>query len=662
MLQRASLLQRDLEEASERLTREAQSRASAEAALESLIAELRKNNALAHEEVQSLQKQVAESSSTIQIKDAELKSANEKILALNAEIARLQALLADNNVKYENEVKQLEHKAAILAQEKDILNNEKENVLKRASAVPPRPEERALLQFINRILGSDSSVGDVIPVGTNSDSVESACASGVVLCKLINWARPGTIDERAINFVDSSDRTRSQQNHMLCLNSASAIGCKVFHINAEDLTSEAPRNALVDLGWEIIRVGCLFRVSLAHHPEIMSLFPGKPADTVSLKSPEKILLKWIRQISKVDSVANFGKDLTNCSTLVSLVSELFPEAAELKDLALQTPDPPRRAAAFLESLTRVAPDLFSSFVESSDILKGIDNIIVVFLSVLFNYRTGLAAASPSSSTPIQTANATANFMSVPSAESSQIAVPDAEGTREERAFCAWINSLRLNTFVTNLHSDVHDGVVLNQVLDKIAPGQVPWSKVAQTPKNRFAKIENGNIVIGVGKKLGFSLVGIDGSNFVERNRKLILALVWQACKHHLVSILPKMNGKIVDEAYLCSWASDLVSHKATKRPGSVDHIGSLKDPALANGVFLLQLLDAVEPGIVDSKFIADGNTSEEKMENAKYIISLARKMGCFVFCVFEDIIEGKSNMIFTILASLLKYYKDKQPK
>lgn len=45
---------------------------------------------------------------------------------------------------------------------------------------------------------------------------------------------------------------------------------------------------------------------------------------------------------------------------------------------------------------------------------------------------------------------------------------DIEGSREERAFRFWINSLGIeDVFITNLYDEVKDGLVLLKVMDKI---------------------------------------------------------------------------------------------------------------------------------------------------------------------------------------------------
>ena len=48
------------------------------------------------------------------------------------------------------------------------------------------------------------------------------------------------------------------------------------------------------------------------------------------------------------------------------------------------------------------------------------------------------------------------------------------------------------------------------------------------------------------------------------------------------------------------------------------------------------------------------------MKNAKYAISMARKIGAPVYALPEDLIEGKDKMVMTIFASLM-LVKDQQP-
>lgn len=61
----------------------------------------------------------------------------------------------------------------------------------------------------------------------------------------------------------------------------------------------------------------------------------------------------------------------------------------------------------------------------------------------------------------------------------------------------------------------------------ISPGIVDWKSVNsnRAKMNAFNKLENCNYCVKLGKDLKFSMVGIAGKDFVDGNKKLILALV-----------------------------------------------------------------------------------------------------------------------------------------
>jgi plastin-1 len=79
-----------------------------------------------------------------------------------------------------------------------------------------------------------------------------------------------------------------------------------------------------------------------------------------------------------------------------------------------------------------------------------------------------------------------------------------------------------------------------------------------------------------------------------------------------------------------------------------------QDESIRTGVFLLDLLIAVEPHAVNLDLVTPGSTPEEAALNAKYVLSVARKLGGLVFCTWEDITEVKPKMIMTLLASIMQ--------
>jgi len=205
---------------------------------------------------------------------------------------------------------------------------------------------------------------------------------------------------------------------------------------------------------------------------------------------------------------------------------------------------------------------------------------------------------------------------------------DIEGSVEERQFRLWINSLGIpDVYVQDLYDDCQDGVLLCRVIDKIAPGTIDWKIVNTSPKTIFDKNNNCNHAIASGKKLNLKFVGIGGTDITGGNKKLILAVVWQLVRLHYLKLV---GDKTEDD--LVKMANDLVGGKATS-------ISSLKDKSMGDGKYLLNLCGAIEPRAINWDIVLPGETDDDKCMNAKYVISVARKLGAVIFCVWEDIVN-----------------------
>ncbi|EFJ14128.1 hypothetical protein SELMODRAFT_7821, partial [Selaginella moellendorffii] len=85
----------------------------------------------------------------------------------------------------------------------------------------------------------------------------------------------------------------------------------------------------------------------------------------------------------------------------------------------------------------------------------------------------------------------------------------------------------------------------------------------------------------------------------------------------------------VSEYDILNWANNKV-----KRSGCKDSMESFKDKSLSSGIFFLDLLWAVEPRVVNWQLVTKG-----EKQNAVYVISVARKLGCSVFLLWDDIGE-----------------------
>jgi plastin-1 len=117
------------------------------------------------------------------------------------------------------------------------------------------------------------------------------------------------------------------------------------------------------------------------------------------------------------------------------------------------------------------------------------------------------------------------------------------------------------------------------------------------------------------------------------------------------------QGKEITDADILKWANSKV-----KASGRTSQMESFKDKSLSNGRFFLELLSAVQPRVVNWKVVTKGEDDEEKKLNATYTISVARKIGCSVFLLPEDIIEVNQKMILTLTASIMYWSLQKQPQ
>jgi plastin-1 len=170
-------------------------------------------------------------------------------------------------------------------------------------------------------------------------------------------------------------------------------------------------------------------------------------------------------------------------------------------------------------------------------------------------------------------------------------------------------------------------------------------------KSRFKKVENCNYAVDVAKEMGLSVVNIGGLDLVDKKTKLILAVIWQLMRKHTINVLASLAShqgiaEITDD-HIIEWANSKV--KAAGKPYSMKNF---RDSSLKSGVFLLALVGAIEPRAVNPELVTTGETAATRLENARYAISLARKVGACVFLTPEDIVEVKSKMIMTFVSSL----------
>jgi plastin-3 len=196
-------------------------------------------------------------------------------------------------------------------------------------------------------------------------------------------------------------------------------------------------------------------------------------------------------------------------------------------------------------------------------------------------------------------------------------------------------------------------------MDFIKPGVVDWKRVKkeeQMAKMQSLKFQqilgNCNYAVEVGKKLNFVLVGIGGSDIMEGNKTLTLALVWQLMRAYTLSLLSKLNedGTPIVESEIISWANNKLTSA-----GKTSTIKHFQDKSNKTALPIIDLIDAMNTGVIDYSIVKTGSklTGEDCLSNAKYAVNMARKIGAPVYALPEDISEVKHKMVMTVFASLM---------
>ncbi|XP_054708354.1 plastin-1-like [Uloborus diversus] len=490
-------------------------------------------------------------------------------------------------------------------------------------------EQVAFSDWINTNLGRDPDLKHLLPIDSDGKSLYDKVKDGILLCKIINHSCPDTIDERVINKKNLTVYTK-HENLTLALNSSQAIGCNVINIDAHDLAKGKP-HLVLGLLWQIIRIGLFNQITLEHCPGLVQLVnPGEEMSDLMKLSPENILLRWVNyHLERAGTnrrISNFTNDIKDSEIYTHLLKQIAPLDAGVTLEALMKTDMLDRAEIMLKQADKIG---CRSFLTPHDVVEGVYKLNVAFVANLFNNHPALDQPDE----PLEMVN--------------------LEETREEKTYRNWMNSMGVSPYVNWLYSDLADGLVIFQLYDTIKPGIVEWNrvhKIFSKLKGFMEKLENCNYAVSLGKELKFSLVGIAGHDISEGNPTLTLALVWQLMRAYTLTILTQLanTGHPVVEKEIVEWVNNKL-----KEVGKETSIKNFQDSSISSALPIIDLIDAIQPGSINYSQVLSGNVPEDRMANAKYAISMARKIGARIYALPEDIAEVKQKMVMTVFACLM---------
>ncbi|XP_062939233.1 plastin-3 [Cynocephalus volans] len=499
-------------------------------------------------------------------------------------------------------------------------------------------EKYAFVNWINKALENDPDCRHVIPMNPNTDDLFKAVGDGIVLCKMINLSVPDTIDERAINKKKLTPFI-IQENLNLALNSASAIGCHVVNIGAEDLRAGKP-HLVLGLLWQIIKIGLFADIELSRNEALAALLrEGETLEELMKLSPEELLLRWANfhlENSGWQKINNFSADIKDSKAYFHLLNQIAPKGQkegepqiDINMSGFNETDDLKRAESMLQQADKLG---CRQFVTPADVVSGNPKLNLAFVANLFNKYPALTKP-----------------------ENQDIDWTLLEGeTREERTFRNWMNSLGVNPHVNHLYADLQDALVILQLYERIKV-PVDWSKVNKPPYPKLGanmkKLENCNYAVELGKHPAkFSLVGIGGQDLNDGNQTLTLALVWQLMRRYTLNVLEDLGeGQKANDDIIVNWVN-----RALSEAGKSTSIQSFKDKTISSSLAVVDLIDAIQPGCINYDLVKSGNlTEDDKHNNAKYAVSMARRIGARVYALPEDLVEVKPKMVMTVFACLM---------
>ncbi|XP_056599644.1 plastin-1 [Triplophysa dalaica] len=498
-------------------------------------------------------------------------------------------------------------------------------------------EKVAFVNWINKALAKDPDCEHLIPMNPETDSLFKSVKDGIFLCKMINLSQPDTIDERVINTKKRTPFTMTE-NLVLALNSASAIGCTVVNIDAQDLKAGTP-HLVLGLLWQIIKIGLFADIEISRNEALIALLDeSEDLDHLMSMSPEDILLRWVNYHLRAagwQPIRNFSEDIKDSRAYFHLLGQISPKGGGFDEMrididmsGLNECDDERRAELMLKQADRLD---CRQFVTPHDVVAGNHKLNMAFVANLFNMYPALNR---------------------PASNGIDYAI---EGeTREDKTFRNWMNSLGVTPFVNHLYSDLHDALIILQLYERI---QVPvnWARVNKQPYpilgSNMKKLENCNYAVQLGKKEAkFSLVGIGGENINEGSPMHTLALVWQLMRRYTLKVLSDIGeGEIVSDQIIINWVNN------TLQQGQKDSsINSFKDKSISTSLPVIDLIDTIMPKAIKYEMVKSGDmTTEDKLNNAKYAISVARKIGAKVYALPDDLVEVNPKMVMTVFACLM---------
>eukprot|EP01103_Thecamoeba_quadrilineata_P006170 TRINITY_DN1589_c0_g1_i1.p1 TRINITY_DN1589_c0_g1~~TRINITY_DN1589_c0_g1_i1.p1 ORF type:complete len:738 (+),score=149.03 TRINITY_DN1589_c0_g1_i1:49-2262(+) len=255
----------------------------------------------------------------------------------------------------------------------------------------PPEEKRSFTEYINEQLNDDSDLQFDMPMNPESESLFTTVSKGLLLCKLVEKIKPGTIKEKICTKQNPNPYERLE-NHTIVLEACKTLNLIIVNIGPKDLDDGIP-HLILGVVWQLLRFELLSQINLHQYPELSKLIhESEGVDQFVELTPEENLFRWInfhlKRAGSVRHVSNFSEDLKDSECLIILLSSVAPDVCTTDGLLER--DLESRAEIMLQNADKLG---CRKFATPRDIVAGNSKLLLAFVANLFHRHPRIEATT-----------------------------------------------------------------------------------------------------------------------------------------------------------------------------------------------------------------------------------------------------------------------------
>lgn len=208
-----------------------------------------------------------------------------------------------------------------------------------------------------------------------------------------------------------------------------------------------------------------------------------------------------------------------------------------------------------------------------------------------------------------------------------------------------------------------NGVLLCKFVNVVKPGSIPLSAIKTQPRNTFEVLGNHKHTLSTCHQLGLKIVNIAPLDLAEGPPYLLLAVIWQLIRFHLLSkvsvtVHPELSrlieqGESVDhfaklpaEVNLLRWVNFHLAQAGSRR-----RIYNFGDDIKDSEAYTI-LLHQLAPQACGTELLAE----PDPVRRADYMLQGADRIGCRKFVTPRDVAEGNEKLNLAFVATLFEHH------